>query len=427
MTDTTDEHQDTPGPTGAGGPAGDGERPDPMTWLLVALVLCRVAALAYLVLAPAEQVAGGLAGDVRRYMEMSTARGIPYRDFQVEYPPVTYLLIKALTGPDLGRSIVAVAVSQFVCDLGIAGLLGWAWGRRARLAYLVLGLPLLAYPFVYVRVDLFTVLAAVAGLALVRRRLDVAGGVGLAVAVLAKLWPAVVAPVLIVERRVRGVVALVVTGLVGGVAWLAVAGPGGIRQVLSFRDATGWQVESIPGVLWHLQDPSRIKFESGAFRTGVMPGWARPGLTLVTAVLVVAAWWLAARRRRDGAGDHVSFAEAPLVAVLVMLLFAPILSPQYVVWVLPFAALVAVAGDRLVGGLTFAVSAVTTLTYPLVLDAADGHLYATLPVLLRNMLLVALLVVATQRLAGLRDTPAPNAVADGTTTPTDLVTASRGD
>jgi hypothetical protein len=392
MTETIDDPEATEAATD----------PRRVPWLLIALVLARVAALAFLLLSHQELVDGGLAGDVRRYMEMSTARGLPYRDFQVEYPPVTYLVIRALTGANHALSIGAVAVSQFVCDLGIAAVIGWAWGRRALLGYLLLGLPLMAFPFVYVRIDLFTVLLAVAGLALVRRGYDRLGGAGLAVAVLAKLWPLAVAPVLIVERRVKGLVALVLTGALGALAWAGLAGFSGFQQVMSFREASGWQVESVPGILWHLHDPSRIKFESGAFRTGVMPLWARPLLSLVSVALVTVAWWLAARRRRAGAGDHVSFADAPLAAVLSVLLFAPILSPQYIVWVLPFAAIVAARGDRLVAGLTAGITTVTVITYALVPDAALGRLYATLPVLVRNILLVALLVVAFQRLAGVR-------------------------
>jgi hypothetical protein len=403
MTDTIAEDEATE-PAAATGPAeatGPGDA-GPL-WLLLALVLARVAALAYLLLSHQELVDGGLTGDVHRYMEMATAQGMPYRDFQVEYPPVTYLLIKLLTGSDHARSIALIAVSQFACDLGIAALINWAWSRRATVAYLLLGLPLMAFPFVYARVDLFSALLAVAGLALLRRGREVSGGIGMGVAVLAKLWPIAVAPVLIVERRIKGLVALVVTGAVGGLAWLGFAGASGFQQVLSFREATGWQVESVPGILWHLRDPSRIKFESGAFRTGVMPAWGRPALTLVSILLVTGAWWLAARRRREGAGDQVTFADAPLAAVLSMLLFAPILSPQYIVWVLPFAAIVAAGGDRVIGGLAFVISAVTTVTYALVPSAAGGALYATLPVLVRNILLIALLAVAFQRLAGVRD------------------------
>jgi hypothetical protein len=372
------------------------------TWVIGALIAARVAALAYLMFSNQDTIEGGLAGDVHRYVEMSTAHGIPYRDFQVEYPPVTYGLIRLLNGSTLGFTIGAVAVSQFACDIGIAFVLRWVWGVRAQIAYLALGLPLIVYPFIYARIDLFTALLTVVGLALVRKARDVSGGATLAVAVLAKLWPLTIAPILLIERRRKGMISLIITGLVGGIVWLAVAGPLGIQQVLSFRDATGWQVESIPGILWHLRDTSRIKFESGAFRTGLMPLWARPALTLVGLLFIALAWWLAARRRREGADDHVVYALAPLACVLASLIFAPILSPQYIVWMLPFAALVAAQGDVLMARLTLAVTVITTISYVLVPSAAGGALYATLPVLVRNGLLVAMLVVSFQSLARLR-------------------------
>jgi hypothetical protein len=375
---------------------------NPTTWLIVALIAARVGALVYLLVSHQDTVDGGLVGDIRRYVEMSTAQGTPYRDFQVEYPPVTYGLIRLLTGANLYQSIAFIAISQFLCDLGIAVLLRWVWDRRAMVAYLALGLPLMCWPFVYARIDLFSALLAVGGLALVRKGRDIEGGGLLAVAVLAKLWPFALAPVLIVERRIRGLVAFVVAGATLAIAWIALAGSSGVRQVVSFRDATGWQVESVPGILWHLHDPSRVKFESGAFRTGVMPTWGRPLLTTLSLAFIVLAWWLAARRRNDGADDHVVYALAPLVSVLSLLIFAPILSPQYVVWMLPFAALVAARGDRLVAGLTAAITVITTISYAFVIDAADGALWAIAPVLVRNILIVALLVVSVQLLVGAR-------------------------
>lgn len=368
------------------------------------LVAARILALAYLVFSNQHLVVGGIAGDVHRYVEMATAQGTPYRDFQIEYPPVTFALIWVLSRGGLGIAIPLVALSQFVCDLGVARLLEWGWGRRASLAYLALGLPLIAYPFIYVRIDLFSVLLTVAALACIRRRRNLRGGALLGVAVLAKIWPFAVAPVLIVERRVKGVAALALSGVALTAAWCVVGGFAGPQQVLSFRDATGWQVESLPGILWHLRDPSRIKFESGAFRTGIMPLWARPTLTLISLGFIVGAWAVAGRRRRAGADDHVVYALAPLVCVLSLLIFAPILSPQYVMWMLPFAALIAARGDRLIIRMTAGITAITTLSYVFVPAAAEGALYGTLPVLLRNLALVALFVVAWQLLLGARPT-----------------------
>ena len=371
-----------------------------LTWILAAMVVVRVGAVLYLVLTHQETIDGGLAGDVRRYIEMATAKGLPYRDFQVEYPPITYAIIRLLAGSgDLGSSIRSVAISQFFCDLAIAGVIRWGWGKRASLAYLLLGLPLICWPFIYARIDLFTVLLTVASLALIRRGRDLRGGALLAVAILAKIWPFATAPALLIERKGRGITALAVSGFVLSMVWLLVGTIGGPQQVLSFRDATGWQVESLPGILWHMRDPSRVKFESGAFRTGIMPLWARPMLTLLSILFVALAWVWAERRRRAGADDHVVYALAPLGSVLSLLIFAPILSPQYVVWMLPFAAMVVARGDRLIARLTVAVVTVSTISYVLVPSAAEGKLWATTPVLVRNVLLVALFVVAMRRLA----------------------------
>lgn len=370
--------------------------------LIVALIVVRLITFTYLVASHQDTVDGGIAGDVRRYDQMANAAGVPYKDFQVEYPPVTFLIIKLTHGPSLGVSITLVALSQLACDLLISFILRWVWNLRTQAAYLILGFPLIAFPFVYARVDLFTVLLVVGSLALIRRGRDTLGGAGLALAVLAKIWPFAVAPVLLIERKGKGMISLVTTGFVCLMAWLLVGKVSGVQQVFSFRDATGWQVESLPGILWHLRDPSRIKFESGAFRTGVMPGWARPALTLMSLAFIALAWWWANARRRRGHDDSVVYAMAPLACVLALLIFAPILSPQYIVWMLPFAAIIAARNDRLIAGLTFAITAVTTVSYITVPSAAEGALYGTLPVLTRNLLLVALFVVSLQELSGLR-------------------------
>jgi hypothetical protein len=63
-------------------------------------------------------------------------------------------------------------------------------------------------------------------------------------------------------------------------------------------------------------------------------------------------------------------------------------------------------GDRWVGRITFATTTATMLVAVFVGAAATGWLAATALVVARNALLVALLVVAFQRLAGVRGAPA---------------------
>ncbi|MBI2704199.1 MAG: DUF2029 domain-containing protein [Actinobacteria bacterium] len=369
--------------------------------LIGVLLLARVLALGLLLLSGQEQDESVIGGDARRYSQIATADGTPYADFAVEYPPVAYGLVRALAASDVQiYTLIRLGISQLVLDVGTALVLGWGWGRRTLVAYLLLGLPFLPFPYLYLRVDLLSVFLATLGLALLRRRHDRSGGALLALSIFAKLWPVALAPLLVLERRWKALVAWVVVMALGMAAWIAWAGPGGPIEVFSFRGAQGWQVESLPGIFLHMQASDRAHVEQGAWRTGVMPEWSRPVLTGLSVLFVVLAWWWAHRRRQEGANEHVAFALAPLAGVLSLLIFAPIISPQYVLWLLPFAAILAARGDRLVAGFMLAAGGLSTLEFALIGGQIGGMLYATVPVLARNAVLVAMLIAVLLKLGG---------------------------
>ncbi len=146
--------------------------------LVAVLVVARVVAIVVLLTSGVEDPFSILGGDARRYEVIIDSEGTPYRDFEVEYPPVTLFVIEALGG---GNGVVEevpfegnlallarLAALQLAFELAIAGLLAWGWNRRTGIAYLILGTPFIVFPFPYVRIDLLTVLLAVAGLALLR-------------------------------------------------------------------------------------------------------------------------------------------------------------------------------------------------------------------------------------------------------------------
>src|SRR5262249_56241536 len=120
--------------------------------------------------APARSKYGILPGAARRSHKIASLEGRPYRDFEVEYPPVMVAAIEVIDGGSFRSTTVRLMWSQLVVDLAIAAVVAWGWGRRAGIAYLVLGLPFLLYPFLYLRLDLLSVFLAVLGIALVRRR-----------------------------------------------------------------------------------------------------------------------------------------------------------------------------------------------------------------------------------------------------------------
>jgi Glycosyltransferase family 87 len=345
-----------------------------------------------------------LPGDAFRYRTIAESDGRPYRDFDVEYPPVMLAAIEAVDGGGVRATTVRLMWSQLVLDLAIAAVVAWGWGRKAGIAYLLLGLPFLLYPFLYLRLDLLSVFLAMLGIALVRRRHPTAGGVTLAAACFAKVWPVVLLPMLVVRRAWRALGAFVAVGAVGLTAWVAWGGASAPAQVLTFRGATGWEFESTVGALVRIGGAKPV-LSQGAWRVGEM-GWTRELLVFVLAAAVVIVWVLASRAKPGG--PVVLDGVAPIAAIVAFLVLTPLLSPQFLAWLLPFAAIAAVHGEQLVARLTFVAAGLSVALLALLPELIHGGALALFVLGLRNAVLIALLAVATTRLvraAGRRRTP----------------------
>jgi hypothetical protein len=265
-----------------------------------------------------------------RYAQIAASDGIPYRDHEVEYAPGE-LAIAEMVGrasPAVARALLAAIA--FAADIATFFAVRSGWGPAAARRYLWLGLPLLI--FAYRRADLVVVCLTVSALVLARRGRERTGGTMLAGAVLTRIWPLVLAPVWAIERRVRALWVLAVALASGVIAWIALGGLDAVRQVSSFRGATGWELESTVGVVvWALTDEHR--FESGANRTGQVPPWAGLVMLVLLLVLLGGVWLRASRRTAEPAGAPA------LAAVAALLVVSPILSPQYVIWLLPWVAI----------------------------------------------------------------------------------------
>jgi hypothetical protein len=287
-----------------------------------------------------------------------------------------------------------VGVVAFALDMLALGAVAYGWGRRAALAYLVIGAPFLFLPFTYFRIDLLSVALAMWGLAFARRNRQVAGGVLLALAVFAKLWPLAVLPALVAAGRLRALVASIVTGLVGAIAWFVLGGTAGFEQVLTFRGARGWQIESVGGGIVRAFTNETPHRESGALRFGEIPFWVTAALVILMLSLVACIWFRVATGTKD---DVLIYGVAPLVATAVFMVCSPLLSPQFLIWLTPFAAICWVSGERALAwttGWAVVLTMMLTQTYAQLFRAEPvGHVM----LLARNGLLVALVVVGVCR------------------------------
>ena len=78
-----------------------------------------------------------------------------------------------------------------------------------------------------------------------------------------------------------------------GALWLA--GSKGVLEVLTFRGATGWQIESLVGSLIHLTGSETLRMESGAWRIGTINGAASISLFAAAAPICIWSSWRGAR------------------------------------------------------------------------------------------------------------------------------------
>jgi len=128
-----------------------------------------------------------------------------------------------------------------------------------------------------------------------------------------------------------------------------------------------------------------LRLESGAWRLGHMSPIATP---LLLASATTAALWLAWTGGRDD--DRIG--AAWLASVTALLVFSPLLSPQFMAWLIPAAAIAWVEGDRQSGWLVGAAVILTAVFTDLYAAVTRGAYGAQALVVARNALLVAALI-----------------------------------
>jgi hypothetical protein len=354
-----------------------GVRSGPAT---VALLALRV-----VVLFIAVHVAGSrpLTDDLARFQEIAATPGVPYRTFPVEYAPGEVLFVESIGSNDARALAVKAAAVAFIADIGIWAAVRRGWGTRAGERYLWLGTPLLV--FIYTRFDLVPVALAAWGACLAFRGAERSGGVSFAAAILSKVWPVVLLPAFIITHRRRALVWTLTSLALGVAAWVVFAGVDDVLQVLTFRHAKGWGVESTVGVITWIVTKGPVRLEAGAPRIGAAPVWATTALSLVLLGTLVAIWSTAARRQAGAYGG------AAVAAVGALLACSPLFSLQFAAWLLPWGAIAGVDEHRHQSIVVGAVQVLTAILF--IVYQPDRASAAQALLLLRDALVVALPVL----------------------------------
>jgi hypothetical protein len=348
----------------------------------------------------------------RTYGERIAQGKVPYRDFDVEYPPGALVVVVV---PALLTESLAGFRETFVVLLALTGAIGivlvdlalGVLGRRRRernLTSVALALsPLVLGAILVSRFDLLPAtlsVAAVYALLLGRMRL---GGALLGVAVAVKLYPGVLLPLAATWAAVRGGkrAAGELVGLTLGVALLAylpfaLVAPGGVVHSLAHQASRPLQIESLGASLLlaaHHVAGFDLSWSSGHGSQnldGSAAGVFATLSSLAVAATLLAIWWWHAR----GPLSDEALVRAAAAAVLAFVALGKVLSPQFVIWLLFLVPLVGGRTGRVASALTALACVLTALWFPLrYWDLVRGFdPLASWLLLGRNLSLVAALV-----------------------------------
>jgi uncharacterized membrane protein len=337
----------------------------------------------------------------------------PYRDFQFEYPPLAAPVIALAgaggTGHDeyrLGLALLTFALTAgllFACAR-LAVLTGG--DRRFALAGVALS-PLLAGAMIRTHFDVAAVAIAVAALAAIGGRRVALGFALLGVGAMTKVFPLAIAPVAFAwlwgrgERADawRGVAALAVTLVVLGAGWLLIS-PSGAVDSVRYQAERPVQIESNAAMV--LLTLNAAGAEAPKFvdshRAQAVEHDLEGTLGLLSSALGVAALALLAllAARRPALRD---LALASLGAVVALLVFGKVLSPQFTVWLIPLMALALAHRMWPLAAVSAAALVLTLVEFP---TRYDDYLrkeaFTVVVVGLRNLLLVVCLALVVREL-----------------------------
>ena len=333
--------------------------------------------------------------------------GIPYLDFFIEYPPGS---LPAFVPPALLSVDKAGYISLFTAEMALvlaaALLLTALVARRLRGSYAWI-LPALTfaagalalYPVAVTRYDAVVALTlAVAALcATLGGRYLILSYAALGFGAAAKLVPALATLPLARQGAARGYTVFLAVLAIFFVPFLLL-GSGGLLESFAYQADRGLQVESLAAsILMELGWVESVAFEYGAFEVrGRGVGLAASLSLPITLVLLVVTGLVMYRQyRRFGRLGAEAFPRYAAALILAFMLGSKVLSPQYLIWLLPLVPLSAGGAAGLgVSALFLAACVTTTQVFPThYADLLDFRHPGPDLLLARNLLLATLWVL----------------------------------
>lgn len=340
---------------------------------------------------------------------------VPYRDFDVEYPPAAlpFFWLPTLTADEHYGSVfellmgACAAATLGFALLALSGVGGGAPRLFAAAVFVALA-PLALGSVVLTRYDFWPAALTAAFLAALVWGRERLGFALLALAAAAKIYPLIFLPVALVfvgrrkGAREAGIgLAAFLAVLVLVVGPFLVVAPDGVVESVNAQLGRPLQIESLGAAAllafhqlgWY--DASVVSSHGSQNLAGGLPDALATVQTVLGVLALLAVWALFARTQ--GGRERLLLAAAAAAATFVAL--GKVLSPQFLIWLIPVVPLVAGVAGLAAAGVLGAVLLTTHLWFPsrywdvVALEPA-GWL-----VLVRDFLLLALVAVLIRALS----------------------------
>jgi uncharacterized membrane protein len=311
---------------------------------------------------------------------------VPYRDFAVEYPPGA-LPVFVAPAP---FADYAGAFAWLMAACGVALVAVLAFVRRGAALYAALA-PVLVGSLILSRFDLWPSLLLVAALAALLAERHAVGWALLGAAVAAKLWPLAVVPLALVWTLRRGRAASVLAGaavVAAAFVPFALLAPHGLWESVRGQASRPLQVESLGAALLTVFGHPAVVSSHGSQN---VVGHDAVGVVLTgLGVASLVAVWTGFALGPASPERLVRFAAA---AVCAFVAFDRVLSPQYLLWLIPLVPLVRGVRGLAATAVLTAACALTQVWFPRRYFEYVETFHLAGVVLARDLLLVALLAV----------------------------------
>ena len=317
-------------------------------------------------------------GDVVYYYESIQAlfHGIPASEILVEYPtPLVWLLsIPYLLSFGTRTGYIVTYIACFVAADALTGYVLWRSARqygtnpRPAVAFWIWFVTAIG-SIIYMRLDLLTSVLTAAGLISIVRSHRFTSGAMMGVGAAIKLWPALLWPSTMVDRKalrrstvgffsvgsLLAVVSLLYAGLERQVSPTLTSivriGWGRLVSPLTWQSDRGLQIESVYATplmiarlfrpdTWHVYQSPYQAFEIDGVGTVFLTQVATAATVLggITMVVLYIGWL----RRKDR--TPIEAGTLMIIATLIMIITNKTFSPQYMIWLgAPVAALLTIS------------------------------------------------------------------------------------